>query len=67
MMSGPMPLTECKSCGKEISRKAETCPHCGHAYVPSFIARYRRVSWGCMWIFVAFLATIFIVAIIRSI
>lgn len=24
-----MALTNCKECGKEVSKKAETCPHCG--------------------------------------
>ncbi|MGR3984313.1 MAG: zinc ribbon domain-containing protein [Gammaproteobacteria bacterium] len=25
-----MALIKCKECGKEISKKAKTCPHCGH-------------------------------------
>ena len=26
-----MALIECRECGKEISKKAETCPNCGSA------------------------------------
>ena len=22
-------LTDCRDCGKEVSRRAKTCPHCG--------------------------------------
>ena len=27
-----MALMKCKECGKEISSKAEFCPHCGFVY-----------------------------------
>ena len=49
-------MMTCKSCGSEISRKAETCPMCGHAYVSSYMARVRQ--WGCLW---AVLAIIFVI------
>jgi uncharacterized paraquat-inducible protein A len=55
-------LMVCKSCHQLISTKAETCPHCGHAYVPSFIARVRRTQWGCLWGLLALIVVIFLVA-----
>jgi len=34
-----MPLIPCPECGREISRKAEACPHCGCPLRPSTPAR----------------------------
>ena len=34
-----MALTKCKECGKEVSKKAEACPHCG--------ARLSAKQYGC--------------------
>ena len=36
-------LVQCKDCGKEVSRSAKTCPHCG-AKDPY----ENTVGWGCM-------------------
>jgi predicted RNA-binding Zn-ribbon protein involved in translation (DUF1610 family) len=52
-------MMACKSCGQEISRKAETCPHCGHAYVTSYLARVHKAQWGCLWVFLAAAFAIF--------
>ncbi len=59
-------MRSCKSCGQEISTKAETCPHCGHAYVTSYLARVHKAQWGCLWIFLAILFVIFVLALARS-
>jgi len=59
-------MMECKSCGKEISKKAETCPHCGHAYVRSFMGRWRRAQWGCLWVFLAVALVGFVLALALS-
>jgi predicted RNA-binding Zn-ribbon protein involved in translation (DUF1610 family) len=44
-------LMLCKSCGKEISRKAEACPHCGHAYVKSIAKRLETAQTIAVVIF----------------
>lgn len=38
-------VTACSACGKEVSRTAKTCPHCGekHPGLPSFI---KTIVWG---------------------
>ena len=28
-----MAMIKCKECGKKISDKAKSCPHCGYSYV----------------------------------
>jgi hypothetical protein len=42
--------------------KAETCPHCGHAYVSSYMGRVRKAQSGCMWAVLAII--LFIIAVI---
>jgi predicted nucleic acid-binding Zn ribbon protein len=44
-----MALKPCPECGKSVSTKAVSCPNCGYELVPSFRARYRRNSIGCLW------------------
>lgn len=29
MRKGVFKMTNCSKCGKEVSERAETCPHCG--------------------------------------
>lgn len=36
-----MALIDCKECGKEVSRKAETCPHCGVRF------KKQPTQYGC--------------------
>jgi hypothetical protein len=52
-----MALVKCKECGKEISKKAGACPHCG--------AKARRT--GCLtWCIAGFAALVIIGAISNS-
>jgi len=49
-------LMTCKSCGKEISSKAESCPHCGHSYKKSS----KDTNIGCGGL-IALIVIIFII------
>ena len=53
-----MALIKCKECGKEVSKKAETCPHCGAP------VKKKGGSAGCLTII---LLGIIVFAIIGSI
>ena len=49
-----MALTKCKECGKEISKKADTCPNCGFNQKKSKGKKWQ--AFGCLfWIFIIFL------------
>lgn len=37
-----MSLTKCSECGREISDKAESCPHCGNTSTPK--GKFKKVS-----------------------
>lgn len=52
-----MALIECKECGKEISKSAQMCPHCG--YKP------RRTSLFT-WLVTIFIAIPFVIGIFAS-
>lgn len=41
-----MALTKCNECGKEVSEKADKCPHCGAP---------NKSRFGCLSVFLAFL------------
>lgn len=41
-------LTSCKACGEQISKKAKTCPHCGHKNKKPFFKKW----W--FWLIVVF-------------
>jgi hypothetical protein len=58
-------MMTCKSCGKEISRKAFTCPHCGHVY-SSYWLNVKRAQWGCAWIMIAIIAGLFILFVMSA-
>lgn len=45
-----MPLKKCKECGKQISSKADACPHCG----------FKKKGKGCLVLFVLGILTIII-------
>ena len=51
-----MALMKCKECGKEISSKAEFCPHCGFVY--------KKQKAGTKKIVLVTLITLFVVGII---
>lgn len=53
-----MALMNCKGCGKEISKSARRCPHCGH-----YIWSTGRL--GCASIFLFFFLA-FIIGILTS-
>ena len=53
-----MPLKNCKECGKEISTKADKCPHCG---VP-----LKRKPVGCLGVIFAIALVIVLVGIISN-
>jgi DNA-directed RNA polymerase subunit RPC12/RpoP len=38
-------ITKCRACGHEISRRAVTCPHCGH---PNKSSPGQRLAFGCL-------------------
>jgi len=39
-----MALLKCPECGKEISDKAENCPHCGYVLVKNELPKIRRTE-----------------------
>ena len=51
-----MALIKCSECKKEISNKADLCPHCGR--------KLRKTPWGCLTILL--LSGLIIAAIISS-
>jgi len=52
---GIMALIKCKECGKEISKKAETCPHCGAPL------KKQPTQYGCgTLLLVGFIVIIFV-------
>ena len=50
-------LAQCKDCGKEVSRSAKTCPHCGA------IKPYENTGWPTV---IGFLIILFILVVIFS-
>jgi len=50
-----MALTNCKECGKEVSKKAESCPHCGAP------VKKQPSQYGCgTFILLCFIVFLFI-------
>ena len=52
-----MALVKCQECGKEVSTKADTCPHCGfkrrsHPFITSLKAL------GCLYLLLVAIAII---------
>ncbi len=41
-----MALTKCHECGKEVSDKANVCPHCGAPAKPTVLQKGRRITRG---------------------
>lgn len=42
-------LTNCPACGREVSRAARTCPHCGHAlHAPRLNVRLLALGMGVL-------------------
>ncbi len=41
-----MSLIRCKECKKEISNKAEMCPHCGYKYISNSNTYSNRIKTG---------------------
>ena len=37
-----MSLTNCPECNKQLSKKAPTCPHCGHPIKPVVIEQTKK-------------------------
>jgi predicted RNA-binding Zn-ribbon protein involved in translation (DUF1610 family) len=48
--ASPRRLKPCRSCNREISKKADECPHCGYRYVTSFARRLHRTNRVVAWI-----------------
>ncbi|MCY4642651.1 MAG: hypothetical protein OXC41_08170 [Gammaproteobacteria bacterium] len=48
-------LVQCKDCGKDVSRSARTCPHCG--------AKKPYKSTGCFTVIVIFILLLILVGI----
>ncbi len=66
-----MALIKCSECGKEISDKATSCPHCGFVTDESLPLGMTKTQvtkdvQGCMKFFLIMFATIFIIAIIAA-
>jgi hypothetical protein len=50
-----MALVKCKECGKEVSKSAKKCPHCGYKLKMSFLAKFGLFIFGFV-IFGAFVS-----------
>ena len=66
-----MALIKCQECGKEISDKATSCPHCGAVTNESLPLGMNKTqvakdAQGCMKFFLITFATIFIIAIVAA-
>jgi uncharacterized protein YpmS len=48
-----MALKLCKECGKEVSKKAKKCPHCGVKLKSGFIAKLFMLSF-LFFVFIIF-------------
>ncbi len=46
-----MAMTKCKECGKEVSQKAPTCPHCG---VKDPGDNAKQTAMGCLVVIILF-------------
>lgn len=53
-----MSLIKCEECGKEISSKARTCPHCG--------AKPEKNVPGWVWLTIILLGMVFVSALING-
>lgn len=49
--------TECNACGKEVSKKAPVCPHCGQKY-PGFSPAARKRALKILGVIGAFMALV---------
>lgn len=59
-----MALINCKECGKEISDKANKCPHCGFDITKE--KHTKATSKGCGYMFFGIAAVIFISVVVGS-
>lgn len=55
-----MALIKCKECGKEVSKKAETCPHCG---VP---LKKQATKYGCGTLILLGIVTFILIGVFSS-
>lgn len=54
-----MAIVACADCGKEVSDRAEKCPHCGRVS-PGAYSRKGFNWWWALIVFVALFATCFL-------
>jgi len=59
-----MALINCKECGKEVSDKADKCPHCGFNIIKE--KNTQAASKGCSYFFVGITIIIFIGALMAN-
>ena len=55
-----MALTNCKECGKEVSTKAETCPHCGTPL------RKQPTQYGCGTLILVGIVALILIGVFSS-
>lgn len=51
-------ITKCKACGKEISKGAKACPHCGE--FSAFSEKMIRIEIGLVFFGIGFLIPVII-------
>lgn len=44
-----MGLMKCRECGKEVSSKAEICPHCGNT-IKKKLTSVDQLGYGCLMV-----------------
>ena len=49
-----MTLAKCKECSGQVSKKATTCPHCGHPLRDSTTGRAAKAFLGLLMLAVGF-------------
>lgn len=57
-----MKTTSCKACGKEVSRQAKACPHCGHPAGDGFLHNATTglmKTIGAAFLFIVFMCFLF--------
>lgn len=58
-----MTLVKCKECGKEISKNAMKCPHCG-AQLPT-LTQSQRVVWAVVMFIIIFIPVMILLSKLR--
>jgi hypothetical protein len=43
-----MALKQCRECGKEVSTRAKTCPHCGNRHPTSSMSKGAKIGVGLL-------------------